>query len=421
MDDNPGSATVVVTLKPAPQLTQDLTNLFALDGTNLTIGVTVTSQIPVSYQWFFVPANNSGQAGAYAQTVSEFVYNVVVTNGGFGYGNVPNISFVGGGGSGALGYASVSNGILTDITVTNAGYGYTNNPSVLIGPPNALLFGQTNSTFTISNASPNSLGNYFIVVASGAGSVTSSVVNLTLLYPPGIVAQPQDQVVNGNSTASFNVGTTGTSPFYYQWLFQGTNLPDSNTGTLIIPGVTPQNLGSYAVIVTNNYGSVTSSIASLYMYPYLATPFSGVNTDWGQTNVLSVGAWGSGNLAYQWYFDGAALSGATSSNLVLSDIQFTNAGLYSVVVSSSYGSVTNTPEQVVVSSAGVSLGLFAGVIIQGTVGYHYTVQSSTDLSNPNSWNTLTNITLTSPVQFWSDYSIDVHNNPQRFYRVIPGQ
>jgi Immunoglobulin I-set domain len=305
--------------------------------------------------------------------------------------------------------------------VTNAGYGYTNAPSVLIDPPNGQLFGQTNSTFTISNASPNSLGNYYVVATGRYGSVTSSVVNLTLLYPPGILAQPQDQVVDGNGVASFGVGTTGTSPFSYQWLFQGTNLPDSNTGTLTIPDVTPQNLGSYAVIVANNYGSVTSSIANLYMYPYLASPFSGVNTDWGQTNVLNVGAWGSGNLVYQWYFNGAALPGATSSNLVLSGIQFTNAGLYTVVVSSSYGSVTNTPEQVVVNPAGVSLGLFAGVIIQGTVGYHYTVQSSTDLSNPNSWNTLTNLTLTSPLQFWSDYSIDVRKSSPRFYRVVPGQ
>ena len=421
MDDDVGSATVTITVTPVPQLTQNLTNLFALSGTNLTIGVTVESQTPVSYQWYFVPANNSGQAGAYAQIISGFVYNVVVTNGGFGYGNVPNVSFAGGGGSGAAGYATVSDGSLTEITVTNAGYGYTNGPSVLIDPPNGWLPGQTNSTFTITNTSPNSLGNYYVVVTSATGSVTSSVVNLTLLYPPSIATQPQDQVVNGNGTASFNVGAAGTSPFSYQWLFEGTNLLNSNAGTLTVSSVTPQNLGPYAVIVTNNYGSVTSSIANLYMYPYLAMPFSGVTTDWGQTNVLSVGAWGSGSLAYQWNFNGTAISGATSSNLVLSGIQFTNAGLYSVVVSNSYGSVTNTPEQVVVNPAGVSLGLYAGVIIQGTVGYHYNIQSSTNLSDPNSWNTLTNITLTSPVEFWSDYSIDVHNTPQRFYQIVPGQ
>jgi hypothetical protein len=157
------------------------------------------------------------------------------------------------------------------------------------------------------------------------------------------------------------------------------------------------------------------------MYPYLEMPFSGDITYWGQTNTLTAGAWGSGNLAYQWYFNGAAISGATSSNLVLSGIQFTNAGLYTVVVSSSYGSVTNTPEQVVVNPANVSLGLFAGVIIQGTVGYNYNIQATADLSDTNSWMTLNNLTLTSPVQIWYDGSTDVHKGPQKFYRVLPGQ
>jgi hypothetical protein len=94
-----------------------------------------------------------------------------------------------------------------------------------------------------------------------------------------------------------------------------------------------------------------------------------------------------------------------------------------VVVSSSLGSVTNAPYQVVVNPANVSLGLFAGVIIQGTVGNNYSIQGSTNLSDPNSWITLTNITLTSPVQIWNDNSSDVHNPsvPQKFYQVIAGQ
>ena len=92
-----------------------------------------------------------------------------------------------------------------------------------------------------------------------------------------------------------------------------------------------------------------------------------------------------------------------------------------MVVSSLYGSVTNTPEQVVVNPANISLGLFAGVIIQGTIGYNYIIQSTTNLNNPNSWNTLTNLTLTSPVQIWNDDSTDVHLGPQKFYRVMAAQ
>ena len=97
---------------------------------------------------------------------------------------------MGGGGSGASGYGTVSNGVLTGITVTNAGSGYTSLPAVVIDAPNGYLYGQTNSTLTITNANQNSLGNYFAVISNGSRSVTSSIVNLTLLYPPNIVQNP---------------------------------------------------------------------------------------------------------------------------------------------------------------------------------------------------------------------------------------
>jgi hypothetical protein len=408
-------------VSPLPSITQDLTNIFVQYGFNTSIGVTVTSPTPVNYQWYFVPANGAGQAAAYAQSYNGFIVGAVVTNGGFGYGNTPHVSFVGGGGSGASGFGTNINGILTGIAVTNAGVGYASLPSVVIDPPNGFLFGQTNSTLTISNANQNNLGNYFVVVSNAMGSVTSSVVNLTLLYPPSITSEPQDQAVKAYSAASFAVGASGTLPLSYQWFANGSILPGATASTLTFPSVTPPELGTYSVIVTNSFGSITSSIANLFLSPYLDMPFTGFETYLGQTNTLSVGAWGSGGLVYQWYLNGVAIAGATSSNLVLSGIQFTNAGSYTVVVSSPYGSVTNTPEQVVVNPANTSIGLFAGVIIQGTVGYNYTIQSSTNLGDANSWITLTNLTLTSPIQIWDDNSVDVHKYPQNFYRVLSGQ
>jgi hypothetical protein len=157
------------------------------------------------------------------------------------------------------------------------------------------------------------------------------------------------------------------------------------------------------------------------MYPYIATPFLGAVTYWGQSNVFGIGAWGSGVLQYQWYKDGVAISGATNATLEFDAIQFTNAGLYSVTVTSDLGTVTNSPSQVIVNSANVSLGIFPGVIINGAVGYSYTIQSTPDLGPGAVWTTLTNITLTSPQQIWNDNSTDTSQpgNPRRFYRVLP--
>jgi hypothetical protein len=107
----------------------------------------------------------------------------------------------------------------------------------------------------------------------------------------------------------------------------------------------------------------------------------------------------------------------------LSNIQFTNAGLYSVVVSSPLGSATNTPEQVVVNPAGVFLGLYPGVTIIGAAGYNYVVQRTANLGDTNSWVTVGTLTLTQPIQLWVDTNIDVSlpGNPQNYYRILPGQ
>lgn len=102
---------------------------------------------------------------------------------------------------------------------------------------------------------------------------------------------------------------------------------------------------------------------------------------------------------------------------------FTNAGFYSIVVSSSLGSATNTPEEVVVNPAGVSVGLYPGVTVGGVVGYNYIIQRTADLGNTNSWVTMTNMTLTQPLELWVDTSVDASlpANPYHFYQVLSGQ
>jgi FG-GAP-like repeat/IPT/TIG domain/Immunoglobulin I-set domain/FG-GAP repeat len=238
---------------------------------------------------------------------------------------------------------------------------------------------------------------------------------------PTITSQPQDTYVHAYDTASFSVTATGASS--YHWLFNGSNVLSATSSNLVIPDVVQSVLGAYSAIVANSYGAVTSSIANLYMYPFLATPFTGLVTDWGQNTTLSIVAWGSGPLTFQWYDNGAAISNATNSTLTFSAIQFTNAGSYSVVISSSLGSVTNTAAQVVVNPAGVSLGLYPGLTVTGTVGYTYNIQSNPDLTNPNGWTTVATLTLWQPVQFW----VDVNNNAasptnqHRYYRVLPAQ
>ncbi len=89
-----------------------------------------------------------------------------------------------------------------------------------------------------------------------------------------------------------------------------------------------------------------------------------------------------------------------------------------MVVSSLLGSVTNSA-QVVVNPAGTDLGMYAGITIAGAAGYTYVIQYSTNLTDTNSWMTLTNLTLQQPVELWVDTSVDALKRSHRYYRILP--
>jgi hypothetical protein len=220
-------------------------------------------------------------------------------------------------------------------------------------------------------------------------------------------------------TATFDALAGGYPAPSYQWLFNGSFIPGSSSSSLVLTNIGTNVLGNYSVIAWNAYSAATSSIAALYMSPSIRYPFSGVVAVWGREATLSVFAQGSGDLFYQWFKDGIAMSGATNASLVFPAVQIADDGLYHVVVTSLLGSVTNTPAQLVVNPANVSLGFYAGITIDGVPGYTYGIECSTNLSDLNAWTSLTNVTLVQPVQLWIDTSVESRGpgNNGRYYRV----
>jgi len=68
----------------------------------------------------------------------------------------------------------------------------------------------------------------------------------------------------------------------------------------------------------------------------------------GTTATFNVVASSATPLGYQWRFNGADLPGATGAVLVLTDVQASDAGDYTVEVSNSFGAVTSVPATLVV-------------------------------------------------------------------------
>ena len=138
--------------------------------------------------------------------------------------------------------------------------------------------GATNFNFTIIVAQPANQGQYDVVMSNPGGSVTSAVATLTILSPPSITNPPQSQVVVAGTNALFSVGAIGTPPLSFQWQFYGTNIFLATNAELVVANSQAINSGDYAVVVTNYYGAVTSSIATLTVRYSLAINISGGGT-----------------------------------------------------------------------------------------------------------------------------------------------
>ena len=331
----------------APAITSQPQSQSVVVGANVSFLVGASGTQPLSYQWRFNGANIAGATAAIYSTNNVQLshagnYTVVVSN---AFGVVTS----------AVAHLSVSP-VLAIITqpqsqtvVAGSGAGFS---VVADGAPplsyqwrfnGGTISGANSSTYAVANAQPPNAGGYSVVVSDSSGSVTSVVATLTVNVAPAITAQPQNQTVIAGSNAVFWVAATGTAPLNYQWRYNGANIPGAINSTNNIPNAQPANAGSYSVVVSNVAGAITSTVAVLTVNvtPSITVQPQSQTIVVGAAASFSVTAAGTAPLSYQWRFNGAAIPGETSSNLMIINAQSTNGGDYSVVVTNVAGSVTS--------------------------------------------------------------------------------
>lgn len=168
-------------------------------------------------------------------------------------------------------YVSYSS-VWLDTTVTNwplwmAQYPVTPNPQT--GAP--------------SGTSPWPAGSWKVWQYSGTGSVSGvpgdcdldvfngTAAGLTNLVvggafasnPPLIGSEPSSRYADRGGAITMRVAASGNPPLKYQWRLNGTNIVNATNTTLPFVNIQPTNAGAYTVVITNNDGKTTSSVATL--------------------------------------------------------------------------------------------------------------------------------------------------------------
>jgi hypothetical protein len=131
------------------------------------------------------------------------------------------------------------------------------------------LPGQTGTDLILSNVTTNDSGNYAAVVSNSSGSVTSSIIALTVLASsPLILEQPQPATRYASASATFSVSAVGTRPLTYQWYYNDTNvISGANAARYTLTGVQAADAGTYSCLITNPNGSTNTVSAPLTVLP----------------------------------------------------------------------------------------------------------------------------------------------------------
>ena len=259
------------------------------------------------------------------------------------------------------------------MALDNAGNAYVTGTSRFPAPPSYWTSKHDsggNRLWSVGYRGPGSWGHFANALAvdeTGSVHVTgSSATNdaqfsddfATIKYIPTNIAglpiitrPPQSVTVSTGASATLSVTATGPPPLHYRWIVDGVYWNGSDNPTLSLSNLLVTHIADWSVEVGNAVGAVVSPKARvmvngppvIWFQPDNQTVFDGLGT------TFYVEAAGTPPLAFQWFRDGLPV-GLNRDVLELPNVQATNAGTYTVVVTNAYGAVTSAPATLVVQS-----------------------------------------------------------------------
>lgn len=135
---------------------------------------------------------------------------------------------------------------------------------------NTLLSGATTNPLVLPSVQPAQAGLYTVQVRNSHGSVTSAPAPLVVQFPPAILKSPASPLyTEPGKTISFEALYEGGAPLWARWQFNGADLLDNAriqgaaTASLWITNTTTADSGNYRLVISNQWGAATSSVATL--------------------------------------------------------------------------------------------------------------------------------------------------------------
>jgi hypothetical protein len=201
------------------------------------------------------------------------------------------------------------------------------------------------STGVVSNVTAN-----FTVRAAATGSCGGPLnVDLAVVVNPAtsITTQPATQSVCDGGTVTFSTVANGQN-LAYLWNKNGNPINTATGSTYTINPVSSANVGSYTVTVTGACGTVTSQAANLTVNALLSITQQPQTQTVCENDTLTLRVATSVTGQYQWQFNGGDISAANSPDYAINGATVSQAGTYTVNITSNCGNATSNPAQLTV-------------------------------------------------------------------------
>ncbi len=182
-------------------------------------------------------------------------------------------------------------------------------------------------------------GGYHYFASPGSLLTTNAFQHVALTYDQASGAAAI--YLNGSVVAQTGVGSF--TPQTSSALYLGYRPAGPASGTRFVGAMDEVSLYSRALSAAEIQAIYAAgSAGKCALAPVIVVQPQSQSIVLGQTASLSVEAGGSPPLSYQWFFITNSIAGASGSSLVLTNVQLTNAGEYSVIVSNAAGTATSS-------------------------------------------------------------------------------
>ena len=166
---------------------------------------------------------------------------------------------------------------------------------------------------------------------------------------PLILTQPQAKSPKEDTVVTLTTLAGGQGPLTYQWLHNGAPVVGATNAMLKFTAAFAR-AGEYRVVVTGPAGATNSNVARIEMplpqAPRWQSGTENLSVPMGESRTLNgyLGSAAHPSNQYQWLKNGIPLPDAPNApTLVLNNIQFSDAGTYTVVATNFSGSAVSRP------------------------------------------------------------------------------